>query len=67
MPCCGRPNNRNQKGGAAGYYERYTYLSSRQRARQEKLVGSKCESCDALTVGDPCSVCGNPKTAAKEG
>jgi hypothetical protein len=73
MPCCGRPNNRAQKGGTqAEYLARYAYLSSHQRAQQVELGASKCESCDALTMGDPCGTCGAKKTqpqaeATKEG
>lgn len=62
-PCCGRPNNR-AKNNEAAYYERYAYLSKEQRARQLELVGSTCATCDALTAGDPCSICGNPKIPA---
>lgn len=68
MPCCGRPNNRTTKGEAS-YYERYAYLSKEQRARQLELIGSKCPSCDALTVSDAqnnCTVCGQTKSP-KEG
>ena len=70
--CCGRPANNANKGGAKSYYERYTYLSSHQRAKQAELIGSKCPSCDALTTGDPCTICGTQKTTpevkeAKEG
>ena len=66
--CCGRPNNRANKkgGGEADYYARYAYLSSHQRARQAELVGSKCTTCDALTMGDPCSICGTSKTTPTE-
>lgn len=64
--CCGRPNNRQQKNSAAAYYERYAYLSSSQKEEQAKVAGSKCDTCDALTVGDPCTVCGNPKKSEKE-
>lgn len=66
MPCCGRPNNRAKKEGASSYYKRYAYLSGPQREAAQKIVGkiSKCLSCDALTMGDPCTVCGDPK--AKE-
>ena len=71
MGCCGRPDNRANKGGAAGYYERYAYLSSHQRAKQLELSGSKCKTCDALTMGDPCTICGakktKPEVEAKEG
>ncbi len=66
MPCCGRTDNRANKGGAAGYYERYAYLSSSKRAKQAELVGSKCTTCAALTMGDPCSVCGGSKTKKDE-
>ena len=65
MPCCGRPDNRAAKTEAE-YYQRYAYLSKEQRARQLALSGSKCASCDALTLGDPCAVCGKSK-APKEG
>ena len=65
-PCCGRPNNRQKKSGSAGYYEKYAYLSSHQKEQQVKVSGSKCESCDALTMGDPCTVCGNPKQINQE-
>jgi hypothetical protein len=73
MGCCGRPDNRANKGGAAGYYERYAYLSSHQRSKQVEVTGaSQCTTCSAYTMGDPCAVCGNTKTAtqgteAKEG
>ncbi len=68
MTCCGRPNNRAQKGsgGEAGYYARYAYLNSSQRAKEKALVGSKCKECAALTMGDPCSVCGNPKEPSEQ-
>ena len=66
MGCCGRPDNRSNKGGPAAYYERYAYLSSHQRAKQAELVGSKCKSCDALTMGDPCTICGAKKTKFQE-
>ncbi len=60
--CCGRPDNRVNKGGAADYYSRYAYLSSHQRAKQVETAGSKCASCDAITAGDPCTICGITKT-----
>lgn len=66
MPCCGRPDNRANKGGPAGYYERYAYLSSSQRAKQAEIVGSTCKTCSALTMGDPCSVCGGLKTKEEQ-
>lgn len=67
MACCGRPNNRAQKDeGPAAYYARYAYLSKEQRRQQLALVGTSCKSCDAITVGDPCSVCGNPKAPKEE-
>ena len=70
MGCCGRPNNRASKGGAVGgkaeYYARYAYLSGHQRAKQLELVGSKCSTCDALTMGDPCTICGSKKTKPEE-
>ena len=68
MACCGRANNRAQKSKAGDYHSRYAYLSSAQRAKQAAISGSKCNHCAALTMGDPCSVCGNPKTqgGAKE-
>lgn len=59
-PCCGRANN-NSKKGAAGYYERYAFLSSAQKEQQIKIAGNSCSICAAITIGDPCSVCGNPK------
>ncbi len=64
MPCCGRPDNASK--GAAGYYERYAFLSSPQREKQMKIAGSSCTTCTAITVGDPCSVCGNPKPKEEE-
>lgn len=65
--CCGRPDNRAKKGGGeAEYYSRYAYLSNHQRARQAELVGSKCATCDALTMGDPCTICGTMKTKPEE-
>jgi recombinational DNA repair protein RecR len=67
--CCGRPNNRASKNGAAGYHQtRYAYLSSHQIEQAEKVIGQmgKCNSCDALTLGDPCTICGNPKTSKEE-
>jgi recombinational DNA repair protein RecR len=65
MPCCGKPNNRAKKG-AAEYYARYAYLSSHQRAKQLEIAGSKCKTCDALTAGDPCSICGNSKQSEQK-
>ena len=66
-PWCGRPNNRVKKEGAAGYYQKYAYLSGAQKEAAEKLLGkvSKCPACDALTYSDEgnnCTVCGNPKS-----
>jgi uncharacterized paraquat-inducible protein A len=66
-PCCGRPNNRAQKGkgGTADYYARFAYLSSHQRAKQLEVAGSKCTQCDASTMSDSggkCTVCGANKT-----
>jgi recombinational DNA repair protein RecR len=68
MGCCGRPNNRQNKEGASGYYQKYAYLSSHQREQAEKIVGQmgKCIPCDALTMGDPCTICGKPKTTKEE-
>ena len=66
MPCCGRTNN-NAKKGASAYYERYAFLSSAQKEQQLKIDGVNCTSCSAITIGDPCSICGNPKTSNKEG
>jgi hypothetical protein len=66
MGCCGRPNNRANKKGAAGYYERYAYLSSHQRQKQAELGITYCKTCSAYTSGDPCAVCGTPKQKAKE-
>lgn len=71
MPCCGRPDNRANKEGAAGYYQKYAYLSGAQRQAAEKLLGqiSKCDSCDALTYSNEdnhCLVCGSAKTPAKD-
>ena len=65
MGCCGRPDNRVNKEGAAGYYQKYAYLSSSQREAAQKVVGqiTTCDSCDALTMtaNNSCIVCGNPK------
>jgi recombinational DNA repair protein RecR len=69
MGCCGRPDNRQNKGGgAAEYYKKYAYLSSHQQEQAEKLIGAigKCVSCDALTMGDPCTICGQPKSTKEE-
>lgn len=67
MGCCGRPNNRGNKGqgGAADYYSQFAYLSGHQRAKQLAQQGSKCSKCDALTMGNPCSICGAKKTEPK--
>ena len=67
--CCGRPDNRAGKKGQRSYYDRYAYLSSHQRAKQVELGGSKCTSCDAITMGNPCTTCGaskNPPQGAVE-
>ncbi len=65
--CCGRPSNNAAKGaGEANYYERFAYLSSHQKEKQAAMSGSKCMTCDAYTMGDPCAVCGDTKTE-KEG
>lgn len=68
MGCCGRPDNRGSKEGAAGYYNKYAYLSSAQREKAQKIAGNigKCFNCDALTAGDPCTICGNPKIKKEE-
>ena len=64
MGCCGRPDNRTQKGKS--YAERYAYMSSNQINTQVGTL-SKCVGCDALTSGDPCTVCGVVKNSeAKE-
>ncbi len=67
MGCCGRPDNRQNKG-AKEYYQKYAYLSSHQQEQAEKLMGTiaKCVSCDALTMGDPCVICGQPKSIKEE-
>ena len=61
-PCCGRPAQ--TKGKTNDYYSRYAYMSSGQKQKQLAAVGSQCPTCSALTVGDPCTVCGQEK--AKE-
>lgn len=66
MPCCGRANNRNQKSNQKSYYDRYTYLNSHQRAKQAAQQAGKCKTCNALTMGDPCAVCGQVKQNVKE-
>jgi hypothetical protein len=69
MACCGRPDNRNKKSQQKSYYERYAYLSSHQKQKQLEVDGSKCNSCDALTmcnVDGSCIVCGNPKSQGQE-
>ena len=66
-PCCGRPNNSSQKGqGEAGYHSRYAYRSSSQLERLEEIGASSCSTCSAFTVGDPCTVCGDPKPKKEE-
>ena len=66
MPCCGRPNNRKQKSSSQkSYYERYAYLNSHQRAKQQP-AGSTCSNCDAITMGDPCAVCGQVKSQKEQ-
>jgi recombinational DNA repair protein RecR len=68
MGCCGRPNNRRQKSNNnKNYYDRYAYLNSSQRAKQLQQQGSTCKTCAALTMGDPCAVCGQVKNQDKEG
>lgn len=66
MGCCGRPNN-NPQNNKSNYYQRYGYLTSAQKEAQLKLHGSKCSKCDALTIGDPCSVCGTAKAENSAG
>jgi recombinational DNA repair protein RecR len=67
MGCCGRPNNRRQKSNNnQSYYDRYAYLNSSQRAKQLQQQGSTCKTCAALTMGDPCAVCGQVKNQDKE-
>lgn len=66
--CCGRRNVRGQPG-AAEYYQRYGYLTKQQIAEKEKLLGTNCPSCAALTVSNAdgaCSVCGNQKPSGEE-
>lgn len=64
-PCCGRPNNRASTQGEADYYSRFAYLTAAQKAKQGALGVSNCASCDALTAGDPCAVCGNMKSPSE--
>lgn len=66
MPCCGRTNNRKKKSNNKSYYDRYAYLNSHQRAKQTQLQGSNCKNCGALTMGDPCAVCGQVKQNKEE-
>ncbi len=66
MGCCGRPDNRRQKSNNKSYYDRYAYLNSNQRAKQLQQKGSSCKNCAALTMGDPCAVCGQVKNQDKE-
>ena len=67
MGCCGRPDNRQNKG-AKEYYQKYAYLSGHQQEQAQKLMGTiaKCEGCDALTMGDPCVICGQSKSTKEE-
>ncbi len=65
-PCCGRPNNRVATQGAADYYSRFPYLTSAQKQKQRTLGVSNCSSCAALTVGDPCAVCGAVKIPTED-
>jgi len=62
MGCCGRPNNNPTK---QNYYERFAYLSSSQIEQKINTVGSTCPTCQAITLGDPCKTCGNPKNPPK--
>jgi recombinational DNA repair protein RecR len=67
MPCCGRANHRRRKSSSQkNYYDRYAYLNSHQRAKQLQQMGSPCKNCAALTMGDPCAVCGQAKNQSKE-
>ncbi len=66
MGCCGRADNRVKKSINKNYYDRYSYLNSQQRAKQLKQQGSSCKNCAALTMGDPCVVCGQVKNQNKE-
>ena len=66
MSCCGRANNRRQKSNNQSYYARYTYLNSHQKAKQLQQQGSTCKNCAALTMGNPCAVCGQSKNQDKE-
>ena len=62
MGCCGRPDSRAVK---ENYYERFAYLTNQQKRTQAETVGTSCPTCDAITLGEPCSVCGNPKNKPK--
>ena len=65
MACCGRSNVRGVPGAKA-YYERYGYMTKQQIAEKNRVLGTHCNSCDALTVSNEenkCSVCGNAKTS----
>jgi hypothetical protein len=57
-PCCGRPNNRASAKDEGDYYSRFAYLSAAQKEKQRTIGVSNCTGCDALTMGDPCTVCG---------
>lgn len=62
MGCCGKPNNRKKKEQAQkNYYARYAYLTGQQKQAAGDASVSKCSSCDALTTGNPCSVCKTKK------
>lgn len=64
MGCCGRPDTRALK--EKNYYERFAYLSRHQKQTQAETVGSTCSTCDAITMGDPCKVCGTPKNSQSQ-
>lgn len=64
MGCCGRPASNRAK--QKSYHERYAYLSSSQRAKQLQATGSQCGTCNALTIGDPCTICGQTKIKEEE-
>lgn len=64
--CCGRPDNRAQKGNS--YAERYAYISSHQINTQVGML-TKCTGCDALTAStadENCVVCGQVKKGKNE-
>ena len=59
---------KNRKEGQADNSAEAKKEIEQLQEQAEKLIGQigKCDSSDALTMGDPCTICGQPKSTKEE-